>query len=314
MKDAKQAILEKALELGFDAAGVTKAETPEGAAENLARFVAEGRHGEMAWMADKLDKRAGPEALWPQARSVIVLGTNYGPMEVPEVAPDRGRISVYAQGLDYHGVVKKRLKRLGRWMAETYDCRVKVFVDTAPVMEKPLAQAAGLGWQGKHTNLVSREFGSWLFLGEVFTTLELTPDEAQADLCGSCDRCIKACPTGALDEPYRIDAGRCVSYLTIEHKSPIDPALAGAMGGRIFGCDDCLMACPWNKFARPAADQALSPTLEAPLLEELAAMDDVTFRRVFAGTPIKRTGRERMARNARIAIANGPGKDPDGLK
>jgi epoxyqueuosine reductase len=266
----------------------------------------------MAWMADTAERRRAPRALWPEAESIVVLGASYAPADDP-LAPlarrDRGTVSVYARGRDYHDVLKKRLKVLGRWMVETHACEVKVFVDTAPVMEKPLAQRAGIGWQGKHTNLVSRAFGSWLFLAEVFTTLALPPDPPEVDHCGSCDRCRRACPTDALPEPYRIDPGRCISYLTIEHKGAIDPALMGRMGNRVYGCDDCLAVCPWNKFAAPAAEAAFLPRAElaGPRLADLADLDDAAFRQVFAGSPIKRTGRDRFVRNVLIAIGNGAG-------
>ncbi len=306
----KQAIREKAYETGFDAVGFCAAETPDSVKRDLKAYINDGRHGEMAWMADTLERRADPRTLWPDAKSVVVLGINYNPENTPFTSlpssPDHGRVSVYAQGRDYHHEIKKRLKRLGRWMGETFDCDLKVFVDTAPVMEKPLAQAAGLGWQGKHTCLVSREFGSWLFLAEIFTTLDITPDEAAVDLCGSCTKCVDACPTGALDNPYRIDARRCISYLTIEHKGDIDAELADRMGGWIFGCDDCLAACPWNKFAGPAMNGAFTPNAKFanPRLADIVAMDDPTFRQFFAQTPIKRTGRDRIVRNALIAMTN----------
>ena len=263
----------------------------------------------MGWMADTAERRHGPCALWPEARSVVVLGINYAPGAAPLEAlsdPSRGAVSVYARGRDYHDPVKKRLKRLARWMVETHGCGVKVFTDTAPVMEKPLAARAGIGWQGKHTNLVSKDFGSWLFLGEVFTTLELEPDAAETDHCGSCDACLTACPTGALFEPYRIDARRCISYLTIEHKDGIDAQLRPLMGNHVYGCDDCLAACPWNKFATPTQMEAFHPRPSAdnPPLAELAALDDAAFRERFSGSPLKRSGRDRMTRNALIAVGN----------
>jgi epoxyqueuosine reductase len=263
----------------------------------------------MGWMADTAARRGDPAALWPEARSVVVLGVNYGPGSDPLAALTRrarGTISVYAQGRDYHDLIKTRLKALARWMHDTLAAEVKVFVDTAPVMEKPLAQRAALGWQGKHTNLVSREFGSWLFLGEVFTTLALEPDPAEVDHCGTCSRCLDICPTAAFPGPYRLDARRCISYLTIEHKGHIAREFRAPMGNRIYGCDDCLAVCPWNRFARRTANADLLPRLEltAPLLEELARLDDPAFRQVFSGSPIKRVGRDRFVRNVLIAVGN----------
>ncbi|MBE0532540.1 MAG: tRNA epoxyqueuosine(34) reductase QueG [Rhodospirillales bacterium] len=306
---AKEAIRGKAFEMGFDAAGFARAGAPPADGANLAAFLDGGRHGDMTWLADTFARRADPRALWPEARTVIALGVNYGPAEDPRALQgraDRGAISVYARNRDYHDVVKKRVKRLARWIVETRGGEVKVFVDTAPVMEKPLAARAGIGWQGKHTNLVSRAFGSWLFLAEVFTTLTLPPDAPETDLCGSCNRCAEACPTDALAEPYRMNATRCISYVTIEHKGPIEADLRPALGNRIYGCDDCLAACPWNKFSRPTAEAAFQarPDLKAPSLADLAGLDDVAFRQAFAGTPIKRTGRDRLLRNVLIAIGN----------
>ena len=304
--DIKTAIREKALEIGFDAVGFAPATLAATHANALKRFTAEGRHGQMAWMETRQKERSSPDALWPEAKSVVVLGTNYGPAARPAPAPeDRATISVYAQNRDYHDIVKKRLKALGRWMAQTFGCELKVFVDTAPVMEKPLAQLAGLGWQGKHTNLVSRDFGSWLFLGEVFTTLDLPPDASALDLCGRCRACLDACPTGAL-APYEMDARRCISYLTIEHKGPIAPELAAQMGNRIYGCDACLAACPWTKFTKPHAEPAFAPRAElmAPRLSDLADLDDTSFRDLFAKSPIKRTGAEAVLRNVHIALDN----------
>ncbi|MEO5337006.1 MAG: tRNA epoxyqueuosine(34) reductase QueG [Magnetospirillum sp. WYHS-4] len=298
--------------MGFDAVGFASSAADPEDGRRLAAYLAEGRHGGMDWMAANADRRASPQALWPEARSVVVLGLNYMPGGDPLAVlrqPDRGAVSLYARGRDYHDVMKTRLKRLARWMAERWPCEVKVFSDTAPVMEKPLAARAGLGWQGKHTNLVSRRFGSWLFLGEVFTTLELPADAPETNRCGFCDRCVKACPTGALDphHPGRIDARRCISYLTIEHKGEIPPDLAARLGNRVFGCDECLAACPWNKFARPAREEAFLPRAEllAPRLADLIDLDDGGFREVFAGSPLKRTGRDRLVRNARAAQANG---------
>lgn len=309
MTDLKAAIRDKARDLGFAAVGFAAvADAPEDKV-NLATFLALGRHGDMAWMRDKRGVRGDPKALWPEARTAIVLGMNYGPAQDPLEAlarRDRGAISVYTQGRDYHDVLKKRLKALGRWLVATYGGAVKVFVDTAPVMEKPLAARAGVGWQGKHTNLLSRDFGSWLFLGEVFTTLAIAPDQPEADLCGSCDRCLKACPTGALPEPYRIDPTRCISYLTIEHKGAIAPDLREKMGNRVYGCDDCLAVCPWNKFAAPTREEAFRPRAgsDSPRLADLARLDDAAFRKMFSGSAIKRTGRDRFVRNVMIAIGN----------
>ena len=263
----------------------------------------------MGWLAATAERRADPRALWPEAESVVVCALNYGPAIDPmdqHARPSHGAISVYAQGEDYHDVVKKRLRALARWMAQTLGTRVKVFVDTAPVMEKPLAEQAGIGWQGKHTNLVSRAFGSWLFLGEIYTDLALAPDTAKPDHCGACARCLAACPTNAFPAPYRLDARRCISYLTIEHKGHIALEFRKAIGNRIYGCDDCLAVCPWNKFARRTDDAALLPRLEltAPRLNDLALLDDAEFRALFSGSPIKRTGRDRFVRNVLIAIGN----------
>ena len=260
-------------------------------------------------MDDKAGRRAGPAALWPEAKSVIALGMNYTPGDDPLALarrPERGVISVYARNRDYHDIVKKRLRALGRWIGETWGCGIKIFVDTAPVMEKPLAELAGIGWQGKHTNLVSREHGSWLFLGELYTTLEIEPDAAEDDHCGSCRDCLDACPTDAFPAPYRIDARRCISYLTIEHRGPIPEDLRPLIGNRIYGCDDCLAVCPWNKFARATSEPAFLPRLEltAPRLADLAQLDDKAFRQLFAGSPIKRTGRNRFVRNVLIALGN----------
>jgi len=263
----------------------------------------------MDWLARTKERRADPQALWPEAKSVIVLGVNYGPDENPLALleqRERGAISVYACGDDYHELIKGKLKRLGQWLIAKAGGDIKVFVDTAPVMEKPLAASAGLGWQGKHTNLVSREFGSWLFLGSIFTTLELPFDAAEADHCGSCRACLDICPTHAFPAPYQLDARRCISYLTIEHKGPIPLHLRAAMGNRIYGCDDCLAACPWNKFARTGHEARLSARDEnrAPALAELVKLDDAAFRARFAKSPVKRTGRNRFLRNVLIAIGN----------
>jgi epoxyqueuosine reductase len=302
----RDSIRAKALELGFDAVGFAKAALAAEAQDNLRDFLAQGLHGEMGWMQEKADRRADPQVLWPDARTVVVLGLNYGPERNPLQEKGEARISVYARHRDYHDVLKKRLKALARWIAETYETEVKVFVDTAPVMEKPLAQAGGIGWQGKHTNLVSRDLGSWLFLGEVFLALDLPADEAEADHCGECRRCLDACPTQAFTAPYRIDARRCISYLTIEHKGPIPIELRPLMGNRIYGCDDCLAVCPWNKFAESAALPELRQRedLASPDLRDLAALDDAAFRLRFSGSPIKRIGRDRFLRNVLIAIGN----------
>ncbi len=307
--DPKPLIRDKALALGFDAVGFAAAELGPEVRARLAAFLQAGQHGQMGWMADRADQRAHPRALWAEARSVIALGLSYAPEEDPLAnlaAPSVGNISVYARNRDYHDVVKGRLKHLAQFVAARFGPDVKVFVDTAPVMEKPLAAHAGLGWQGKHTNLVSRTHGSWLFLGEVYTTLELAPDEPHANRCGSCDRCLHACPTGAFPAPYRLDATRCISYLTIEHKGPIPHELRPLMGNRIYGCDDCLAVCPWNRFARAAELPALRarPDLVAPDLATLAALDDAGFRARFSGSPIKRIGRDRFVRNVLIAIGN----------
>ena len=277
--------------------------------ERLETFVREGRHGQMGWMAERMTWRGDPVALWPEARSVIMLGESYTPEHDPLdilAHRDRGAISVYAQNKDYHDLVKKRLKRLARWLIDAQACEVKVFVDTAPVPEKPLGEAAGLGWQGKHTNLVSRQLGSWFFLGSVFTTLELPVDAAEVDHCGSCRACLDVCPTKAFPAPYQLDARRCISYLTIEHKGPVDEDLRALMGNRIYGCDDCLAVCPWNKFAVDARElrYAAREDLRAPRLEDLARLDDTAFRAMFSGSPIKRIGRDRFVRNVLYAIGN----------
>jgi epoxyqueuosine reductase len=275
----------------------------------LAEFLAQGLHGDMDWLAARPEQRGDPRTLWPEVRAVVMLGINYGPAHHPMAVlaqADRGAISVYAKGDDYHEVIKKRLKALARWLIARAGGDAKVFVDTAAVMEKPLAAAAGLGWQGKHTNLVSREFGSWLFLGALFTTIELPADAAEADHCGTCSACLDVCPTAAFPAPYRLDARRCISYLTIEHKGPIPRDLRPAMGNRIYGCDDCLAVCPWNKFAREGHEAKLvaRADLEAPALAELLQLDVAGFRKRFAKTAIKRTGRDRFVRNVLIAIGN----------
>jgi len=299
----------RALALGFDACRFTSVTAPWPAGGRLMTFVAEGRHGTMAWMAETLERRAHPTALWPQARSAVMLGLNYGPDRDPLDAlrdRSRGAVSVYARGDDYHELIKGRLKQLGGWMASRFGGELKVFVDTAPLMEKPLAAQAGLGWQGKHTNLVSREFGSWLFLGSVLTDLDLAPDAPETDHCGQCRACLDACPTGAFPAPYQIDARRCVSYLTIEHKAPVPVELRPGLGNRIYGCDDCLAVCPWNKFAQAGREARLAARegLVSPPLAELAALDDAAFRARFTKSPIKRIGRDRFVRNVLYAIGN----------
>lgn len=305
-----KALKSKAAELGFVSAGVTRADVSSQQSERLQLWLERGNHGELEWMEMRKQQRGHPQILWEGARSVIALGMSYAPATDPlslAEAKARGRISVYAQGGDYHDVVKKALKALARWMIDQAGGELKVFVDTAPVMEKPLGAAAGLGWQGKHTNLVSVEHGSWLFLGSIFTTLDLVEDAPHRDQCGSCTACQTACPTDAFPSPYQLDARRCISYLTIEHKGPIPHEFRRAIGNRIYGCDDCLAVCPWNKFASAAAaNKAFAPRAElaAPALADLLALDDAGFRAVFAGSPIKRIGRDRMVRNAAIAAGN----------
>lgn len=296
---------------GFAKAGVTRPDAVPELARRLADFVARGWHGDMSWMAERMHWRGDPSALWPEAKSVIMLAEPYTPTHDPTAVHaqrDRGAISVYAQNRDYHDIVKKRLKRLGRWLIEAAgpDTAIKVFVDTAPVMEKPLAAAAGLGWQGKHTNLLSEDLGSWFFLGAIFTTIELPPDTPTEPHCGSCTACLEACPTDAFSAPGQLDARRCVSYLTIEHKGPVPEELRPALGNRIYGCDDCLAACPWNKFAAPATEPryAARDDLTAPRLVELAALTDAAFREMFSGSPVKRLGRTRFLRNVAYAIGN----------
>ena len=307
--DARDAILAHARSLGFQAVGVASADDAPADGEGLRQFLRLGYAGDMTWMARTAERRAAPRALWPEARSVVVVGLNYGPAHDPLHLldePTRGIVSAYAQGRDYHDVLKGRLRRLASFVADTFGAEVKLFVDTAPVMEKPLAVRAGIGWQGKHTNLVSRRHGSWLFLGELFTTLDLAPDDAEDDHCGACRQCLDVCPTDAFPAPYRLDARRCISYLTIEHKGHIAPEFRKAMGNRIYGCDDCLAVCPWNKFARRTEEYAFLPRAEltAPRLADLATLDDKTFRTVFSGSPIKRTGRDRFVRNVLIAVGN----------
>lgn len=295
---------------GFVAMGITHPHAIAAAGRRLQDWLAAGYHGSMGWMWERAEWRSNPAALWPEARSIIMLADSYAPTIDPRAVlsqPDRAAISAYAQGKDYHDLVKKRLKRVARWLIEAARptaVSVKVFVDTAPVMEKPLAQAAGLGWQGKHSNLVSRQIGNWFFLGAIFTTLELPINAPEADHCGQCRRCLDACPTGAFPRPYVVDARRCISYLTIEHKEAIPPDLRPLMGNRIYGCDDCLAVCPWNKFAVAAREIGYQPRADAPLLAELAALDEAAFRARYAGSPIKRIGRDRFLRNVAIAIGN----------
>ena len=303
----KDRLIARALEEGFSKVGICAPDAVPETAERLRAFLDAGRHGQMAWMAEREAWRGSAAALWPEARSVIMLAESYTPPGDPLTVlahPDRAAISVYAQGKDYHDLVKRRLKRLGGWLVAATGAEIKVFVDTAPVMEKPLAQAAGLGWQGKHTNLLGRDLGNWVFLGAIFTTLDLPKDAAEVSHCGSCTACLDICPTKAFPAPYQLDARRCISYLTIEHKGPIEPDLRALMGNRIYGCDDCLAVCPWNKFAQAAKDAGYQPRVGAPELAELAALDDSAFRTRFAGSPIKRIGRDRFVRNVLYAIGN----------
>lgn len=298
------------MDLGFADLGVAPADGLPGWADDLARFTDQGRHGTMTWLADRQDQRASPKGLWPEVRSVISLGTLYTPGEDPLLAtrhPDRGAVSIYARNRDYHDVIKGRLKTLGQWMASRFGCALKVFVDTAPVMEKPLAHLAGLGWQGRHGNLVSRRHGNWLFLSEIYTTLDLPPGQPEPDRCGRCTACADACPSQAIDPvARRVDPRRCISYLTIEHHGPIAPDLRAAMGNRVYGCDDCLAVCPWNKFAAPQTEDAFLPRIELtrPALADLADLDDPGFRQVFSGSPIKRIGIARLLRNVLTAMGN----------
>jgi epoxyqueuosine reductase len=305
----KAALAHEAQALGFDCIGVTAPDAIAVAAKHFREFLDTGAHGDMDWLARDPERRADPRGLWSDVRSVIMLGVNYGPDEDPLAIlrqRTRGAISVYAQGDDYHDVIKKHLKALARWLAAAARCEVKVFVDTAAVMEKPLAQAAGLGWQGKHTNLVSRAYGSWLFLGAIFTTLDLPCDEAESDHCGSCQACLDICPTAAFPAPYKLDARRCISYLTIENKGPIPQEFRKAIGNRIYGCDDCLAVCPWNKFAEVGRETRLAARdeLRAATLAELVRLDDAAFRARFTKSPVKRIGRDRFMRNVLIAIGN----------
>jgi len=313
ISDPRERIRARALEEGFDVVRFTRAESPEHAPERLKAFLAAGRHGSMDWMEGNAERRADPRTLWPEAKSIIVLGANYGPESDPLARLGEralGAISAYARGSDYHDVLKKKLRRIAEFVAKDFSADVKLFIDTAPVMEKPLAQKAGLGWQGKHTNLVSRQFGSWLFLGSIFTTLDLPEDEAEADHCGRCRRCLDICPTNAFPAPYELDARRCIAYLTIEHKGHIAREFREAIGNRVYGCDDCLAVCPWNKFASVAREASFHARAELhrPRLADLAALDDASFRTLFSGSPIKRTGRDRFVRNVLIAIGNS--RDP----
>ena len=307
--DPRSQIRQSALRIGFDAVGFCRASLGPEARERLTQFIQSGHHGDMGWLAARTEQRSHPQSLWPEARSVIVLGLSYAPKDDPLAITSQrsnGAISVYARNRDYHDLVKGKLKHLAQFLVSRFACQVKVFVDTAPVMEKPLAQSSGLGWQGKHTNLVSRSHGSWLLLGEIYTTLGLEPDEATTDHCGSCSRCLDICPTKAFPAPYRLDATRCISYLTIEHKGPIPREFRKAIGNRIYGCDDCLAVCPWNKFAQPTSHEQLisREALNAPRLQTLAALDDTGFRTMFSGSPIKRIGRNRFVRNVLTAIGN----------
>jgi epoxyqueuosine reductase len=305
----KDAIAGAAMEVGFDVVRFTGADAPDGAGAALDAFLAQGLHGDMTWLATTQERRKNPRALWPEARSIIMLGLSYAPEREPLAAlaeRSRGVISVYAQGSDYHDLIKSKLKAICERVQVLANCEVKVFVDTAPVMEKPLAARAGLGWQGKHTNLVSRDFGSWLFLGAIFTTAAIEPDAPETDHCGACTRCLEICPTDAFIAPYRLDARACISYLTIEHKGHVAPRFRAAIGNRIFGCDDCLAACPWNKFARAGREAKLAARAgsDNPPLAELLDLDDSQFRARFRGTPIKRAGRDRFLRNVLIAAGN----------
>ena len=307
--DPRTLIRAKAAAYGFDACGFASVDQPWPAGARLAEFVEAGRHGTMDWIEETLSRRSHPRGMWSPARSAVVFGLSYGPDRDPLEAltrKDRAAISVYAQGDDYHQLIKGRLKQLGGWMSAKLKCRVRVFVDTAPLMEKPLAEAAGLGWQGKHTNLVSREHGSWLFLGAVLTDLALTPDAPTGEHCGSCQACLDICPTNAFPAPFQLDARACISYLTIEHEGPIPHRYRAALGNRIYGCDDCLAVCPWNKFAAAAREQALHAReeLKAPALSDLAALDEAGFRALFRKSPVKRLGRDRFVRNVLYAIGN----------
>jgi epoxyqueuosine reductase len=304
----KEDLVAYALGAGFSKVGVCRPDAVPEMGARLAAFVDAGRHGQMGWMAERMGWRGDPAALWPEARSVVMLAEAYTPTHDPLAVlgePERAAVSVYAQGRDYHDVVKKRLKVVARWLvAAEAGAEVKVFVDTAPVMEKPLAQAAGLGWQGKHTNLLGRDLGNWVFLGAIFTTVELPPDAPEVSHCGSCTACLDVCPTDAFPAPYQLDARRCISYLTIEHRGPVPLELRAKMGNRIYGCDDCLAVCPWNKFAVAATEMRYLRDGPPPLLADLVALDDAGFRAMFSGSPVKRIGRDRFVRNVLYAIGN----------
>lgn len=312
----KSELIDQARAEGFDLCRICRPWDIPDVPKRLQDFLNNDRHGQMSWMAERTEWRGNPAALWPEAKSVIMLGESYRPDHDPRDIldhPEKGAISVYAQNKDYHDLVKKRLKRLARWLIARAGGEVKVFVDTAPVAEKPLGQAAGLGWQGKHTNLVSRDLGNWFFIGSVFTTLDIATDPREIDHCGSCRSCLDACPTDAFPAPYQLDARRCISYLTIEHHGPVDPDLRPLLGNRIYGCDDCLAACPWNKFAVEAREirYHARDDLIAPDLVDLARLDDAAFRAKFSGSPIKRIGRNRFVRNVLYAIGNS--NSPGGL-
>ena len=312
----KSELIDQAHAEGFDLCRICRPWDIPDVPQQLHDFLDKGRHGQMSWLAERTEWRGNPAALWPEAKSVIMLGESYRPDHDPRDIldhPEKGAISVYAQNKDYHDLVKKRLKRLARWLIAQAGGEVKVFVDTAPVPEKPLGQAAGLGWQGKHTNLVSRDLGNWFFIGSVFTTLDIATDPRETDHCGSCRSCLDACPTDAFPAAYQLDARRCISYLTIEHHGPVDPDLRPLLGNRIYGCDDCLAACPWNKFAVEAREirYRARHDLIAPDLIELAGLDDAAFRAKFSGSPIKRIGRNRFVRNVLYAIGNS--NSPAGL-
>ncbi len=307
--DLKANLIATALDEGFALARICRPDAVPQVPDRLNTFLTKGRHGQMTWMQTRTTWRANPAALWPEARSILMLAEPYTPDHDPLddlEHPERGVISTYARGKDYHDIVKKRLKRVARWLVAEAGCEVKVFVDTAPVPEKALGEAAGLGWQGKHTNLVSRDLGNWFFLGAIFTTADLSPDAPEIDHCGTCRRCLDICPTDAFPAPYQLDARLCISYLTIEHAGPVDPVLRAKLGNRIYGCDDCLAVCPWNKFAQIARDAryAAKGDLDAPKLAALAALDDAAFREKFSGSPIKRSGRNRFVRNVLYAIGN----------
>jgi epoxyqueuosine reductase len=310
MSDIKAELREMAFAAGFNDIGFCRAETSDQAKADLIEFNAQGLYGTMDWMQTHADRRADPKVLWGDAKTVIVLGHNYGPKENPMTLldhPDRALISCYAKNKDYHDSVKKRLKQMARAMVARWDCELKVFVDTAPVMEKPLAAQTQVGWQGKHTCVVSRKFGSWLFLGEIYTTLDIEPDVPETNHCGSCSSCLTVCPTDAFLGAGKIDARKCISYLTIEHEGMIDPQLARKMGNRIYGCDDCLAICPWTKFTQATDEKDYQPRIElsAPRLSDLIELDEESFRTFFSGNPIKRIKRHRFIRNVLIAIANG---------